>query len=124
MTMLIIGLGVAGCSGTDGNTVTMEAGQRFKPEHLSVTAGEPIVFVNESDDAHTITAYEEHLPEAASYFASGGFETEGEARDDVAGGLLSPGERFELELEVAGTYRYFCIPHEDSSMTGRVVVEG
>jgi plastocyanin len=121
--MLLIGLGLVACSGSDGNTVTMEAGQRFKPEGLTVTAGETIVFVNESNDAHSITAYEEDLPEGVPYFASGGFESEGQARDDVAAGLLSPGENFELKLDIPGTYRYFCIPHEDSSMSGHIVVE-
>jgi plastocyanin len=122
--MFVIGLALGACSGGDGNTVTIESGRLFEPEILTITAGESVSFVSESDDAHSATAYEDSLPEDASlYFASGGFENEREARDDVAGGLLSPGESFEVKLDVPGTYRYFCIPHEDSGMTGRIVVE-
>jgi plastocyanin len=121
--MFVVGLGLSGCSGSNGSTVAMEDLQRFKPKILSVEVGEIVSFVNDSDDAHTVTASEDALPAGVPYFASGGFESEGEARDDTAGGLLSPGERFEVEFGVPGTYRYFCIPHEDSSMVGRIVVE-
>ncbi|MGH2827078.1 MAG: cupredoxin domain-containing protein [Actinomycetota bacterium] len=101
----------------------MEPGQRFEPQALTVDAGATVTFLNESEDAHTVTAYEEELPETASCFASGGFEGEDEARDDTAGGLLPPGEEFEVSFDIPGTYRYFCVPHESSGMTGRVVVE-
>ncbi|MGH2698263.1 MAG: plastocyanin/azurin family copper-binding protein [Actinomycetota bacterium] len=101
----------------------MESGQRFEPVMLTIPAGETVSFVSESVDAHSVTAYEDGIPEDASYFASGGFESEGEARDDLAGGLLSSGQSLEVKFEVPGTYRYFCIPHEDLSMTGRIVVE-
>lgn len=121
--MVVIVLAVGGCSGGDGNTVTMESGRRFEPGRLTISAGETVSFTSESDDAHSVTVYEDGLPEGASYFASGGFESEGEARDDVAGGLLSPGESFEVKFDVPGTYRYFCIAHEDLGMIGRIVVE-
>lgn len=121
--MVVIGLAVGGCSGSGGNTVTMEPSRSFEPVMLTIPAGETVSFVSESDDAHTVTAYEDGIPENASYFASGGFESEGKSRDDVAGGLLSPGENFEVTFDVPGTYRYFCIPHEDLGMTGRIVVE-
>ncbi|MBA2311955.1 MAG: copper-binding protein [Actinobacteria bacterium] len=101
----------------------MESGRRFEPGMLTISAGETVSFASESEEAHSVTAYEDGLPESASYFASGGFETEGEARDDVAGGLLSQGQSFEVKFDVPGTYRYFCLPHEDQGMTGRIVVE-
>ena len=119
----MIALALGACSGSDGNSVAMQSGQRFEPEELTVDAGATVTFVNESDEAHTVTAYEEDLPADASYFSSGGIESEDEARDDVAGGLLSQGEEFEVTFDVPGTYRYFCIPHESSGMIGRIVVE-
>jgi plastocyanin len=123
VTVLVIGLALGACSGGDGNTVTMEPGRRFEPELLTIEAGERVTFVSRSDDAHTVTAYQDTLPEGASYFASGGFESEDEARDDLASGLLSSRERFEVRLDVPGTYRYFCVPHEGSGMTGLIMVE-
>ena len=121
--IVAIGIGLGACSEDDGATVRMESGQRFEPELLTVSVNETVTFVNESPDAHTVTAYEDGSPEGAAYFASGGFESEGAARDDLAEGLLSSGESFEVRFESPGTYRYFCIPHESSGMTGRLVVE-
>lgn len=111
------------CSEDVGITVRMESGQSFEPEVLTISVNQSVTFVSESPDAHTVTAYEDRLPEGASFLASGGFESEDEARDDIAGGLLSSGESFEVEFESPGTYQYFCIPHESSGMTGRIVVE-
>jgi plastocyanin len=124
--MLVIGLALGACAGGGGgddNTVSMQSGQRFEPGTLTVSAGTTVTFVNDSDEGHTVTAYEEELPEGAPYFSSGGFDSEVAARDDVAGGLLSTGEEFEVTFDQPGTYGYFCIPHEGSNMTGRIVVE-
>lgn len=99
------------------------AGHRFLPEELSVEAGTEVVFTNNSGEAHSVTAYEDALPEGAEYFASGGFETEAEARSNIAASLLRQGENFSVTLTEPGTYRYFCIPHEETGMVGRIVVE-
>jgi plastocyanin len=123
VAILVVALALGACFSGDGNTVAMQSGQRFEPEVLTVDAGETVTFVNESEDAHTVTAYENEIPKAASYFSSGGFANENEARDDLAGGLLSAGEKFDVRFEMPGTYQYFCIPHEDSGMVGRIVVE-
>ena len=122
-TIVTIGIALGACSQDDGTVVRMESGQRFEPEVLTIAVNETVTFMSESRDAHTVTSYEDALPEGASYFASGGFEGEDEARDDLAGGLLSTGDSFEVTIDSPGTYQYFCIPHEDSGMTGRIVVE-
>ncbi|MGH2702902.1 MAG: cupredoxin domain-containing protein [Actinomycetota bacterium] len=124
--VLVIGLALGACAGGDGgdgNTVAMQSGQSFDPGTLTVSSGATVTFVNDSDEGHTVTAYEEELPEGAPYFSSGDFESEDEARDDVAGGLLSAGQEFEVTFDQPGTYGYFCIPHESSNMSGRIVVE-
>lgn len=36
--------------------------------------------------------------------------------------MANRGEHFEVRLTVPGTYDYFCIPHEESGMVGRIVV--
>ena len=63
----MIGLVFGACSEDDGGAVRMESGQRFEPEVLTISVNETITFVNESGDAHTVTAYEDVLPEGASY---------------------------------------------------------
>jgi plastocyanin len=100
----------------------MAEGFVFSPERVQVAAGTTVRWVNDSEVGHTVTAYANRIPERASYFASGDFEDERGARNDVRGGLLDAEERYEHTFEVEGEYEYFCVPHESSGMTGTVVV--
>ncbi|WP_290817145.1 plastocyanin/azurin family copper-binding protein [Halovivax sp.] len=103
----------------------------FEPEEYETTVGDPVVWKNTSEADHTVTAYEDGLPEGASFFASGGYETEAEASDaywNNFGGAFSTGETYEHTFEVPGTYAYYCVPHEkdgrgDGRMMGLVHVE-
>ena len=94
----------------------------FEPETVAVSPGSTVVWVNDGFMPHTVTAYESRLPAGAAFFASGGFETERAARNDVQGGLLDEGATYEHTFEISGSYEYFCIPHEGSGMTGTVRV--
>lgn len=116
---------LAGCASTDApdGDVGMTAANMFDPEDLTVTAGDTVTFTNPSSQAHTVTAYEDDIPEDATFFASGGADGEAAARSDVAGGLIDPGDTYEVTFDVPGTYRYFCIPHETQGMVGTIVVE-
>ena len=101
----------------------MVGGQQFEPESLTVTAGETVTFVNEDAEQHTVTAYEDSIPDGAEYFASGGAADEQAAREDLDGALIAQGDSFEVTFEEPGTYEYFCIPHEQSGMRGTIEVE-
>ena len=39
-----------------------------------------------------------------------------------SGYLVNPGDHFEIELSVPGVYDYFCAPHEEAGMVGRIIV--
>ena len=119
--MLALAILLTGCA-SDDSSVSME-GHSFDPASLTVQAGDPIEFSNGTGEAHSVTAYDDGLPPGADYFATGGAQSEEDARADIAAGLLQPGEKFELTLETPGEYRYFCIPHEDDGMTGTITVE-
>jgi len=43
-------------------------------------------------------------------------------RDARPSDVLQPGEHFDLTLSVPGVYDYFCAPHEQAGMVGRLVV--
>lgn len=100
----------------------MVPGREFSPSTIRVKAGETVTFENESPEAHTVTAYQSGIAGGAEYFASGGASSEGQARADVAAGLLAEGETFTATFDAPGRYRYFCIPHEDQGMKGVVIV--
>lgn len=128
--LLGLSLLLSSCGGADSATqmtptdeVAMTADQMFDPQGASVAAGSTVTFTNTSSEAHTVTAYENEIPEGAEYFASGGFNSEVNARKDIAGGLLREGDTYEVTLTEPGTYRYFCVPHEGAGMKGTLVVE-
>jgi len=114
---------VAGCGTDEPATVSMTDGQRFEPVVLEVPVGTSVRFSNDSDEAHTVTAYEGAIPDDARYFASGvEVRSEEEAREKVARSLLPPGTTFFTTFMVPGTYEYFCIPHEAAGMKGTITV--
>jgi len=123
-------LGLAGCGGVFGSESAPEfdVGMRakaFVPAAIEIPAGETLVWYNNNDRPHTVTAYDEEIPPAADFFASGGFDSTTTAVEGYESGLkgtVDPGETYEHTFEVPGTYRYFCIPHEAGGMVGVVTV--
>ncbi|MBX0287884.1 copper-binding protein [Halomicroarcula sp. F28] len=118
-------LSTAGCLGGQSSsvrTVTMPGDLKFDPKTATIKPGGSVTWTNESDIEHTVTAYEDEIPDAAAYFASGGFESERAARNRITEGLIAPGENYEHTFDQPGTYGYFCIPHEGSGMVGTVRV--
>ena len=122
LLLISVALGASGCASA-GDEISMTQERLFSPETVTISAGDSVTWVNTASDAHTVTADASSLPDGAEYFASGGFETERDAEDDIAGGLLVAEERFRATLTVPGTYRYYCIPHRSEGMVGTVIVE-
>ncbi|WP_435120048.1 plastocyanin/azurin family copper-binding protein [Halolamina sp. C58] len=95
----------------------------FEPKTVTVDTGTTVTWTNPGDVPHTVTAYEDEIPDGAAYFASGGFESERAARNNLKEGLIVPDETYGHTFEQSGTYGYFCIPHESSGMVGTVRVK-
>jgi plastocyanin len=121
--------GLAGCSGGSASSGEYDIGRsarRYEPESLTVAPGTTVVWRNTSSITHTVSAYDDGLPEGAAYFATGSVSSEREARDDWIGertGVLYRGDTYEHTFEIPGVYTYFCVPHEPGGMVGEVVVE-
>ena len=118
-----VGLGGGGLD--DGDFDVGMTANAFRPAEYEVSAGETVVWGNNSTRGHTVTAYGSGLPEDAAFFASGGFETTGAAREAWSSGRegnVPPGETFAHTFETPGEHPYFCIPHERGGMTGVIVV--
>lgn len=114
---------LAGCAASGHSTTVTMQDMAFQPPRLSVASGTTVEWENDADAPHTVTAYEARIPEAASYFASGDFDSEHAARNDIPAGLLDPGDTYTHRFDEAGTYAYYCIPHESGGMTGEIVVK-
>lgn len=86
----------------------------FTPDTVRIQTGETVRWKNNSVIVHTVTADPERatmelsarVPAKAAPFHSGDLE---------------PNATFERTFEVAGQYRYFCVPHE-AAMRGVVIV--
>ncbi|MBZ0330947.1 cupredoxin domain-containing protein [Halomonas sp. ANAO-440] len=90
---------------SEGDVVEVEmVDNRFKPDELEVTVGTTVRWVNvERRSNHDI-----YFPE-----------------EDIKSGRLFPEESWERTFDEAGTYEYYCQPHENRGMHGviRVVEE-
>ncbi|CAO3424764.1 plastocyanin/azurin family copper-binding protein [Azospirillum argentinense] len=87
----------------------------FDPIGVLVEPGQTIRWINvDPGNSHTSTAYHPvndghplRIPEGAAAWHSD---------------YLLPDQSFELRLIVGGVYDYFCLPHEEAGMVGRLVV--
>lgn len=118
-------IAVAGCSDSSASadhTIGMSDDLGFDPKTTTIEPGTTVTWTNTSDVDHTVTAYGDRIPPTASYFASGGFDSERAAKNRVVEGLIPPSEAYEHRFEEPGTYDYYCLPHENAGMVGTVEV--
>jgi plastocyanin len=117
--------GGSGSEFVEATTVEMTDELAYEPKQVKVEAGTTLTFENVGSIGHTVTAYEDEIPDGASYFASGGYDSEQAAKDaygNEQGGNIPKGESYEVTLETTGTYEYYCIPHEMNGMVGTIEV--
>ncbi|WP_058996332.1 plastocyanin/azurin family copper-binding protein [Haloarcula sp. CBA1127] len=117
--------GGSGSEWTETSTVEMTDELAYEPKKIQVEAGTTVTFENVGSIGHTVTAYEDKIPDGADYFASGGFDSLQAAKDGYSNGQegnIPKGESYEVTLETAGTYEYYCIPHEMNGMVGTIKV--
>jgi plastocyanin len=113
----------SGDGGSQTNTVEMTDDLKFAPEEIEIPAGTTVTWKNVGSIGHTVTAYEDKIPDGATYFASGGFDSEQAAKDGYPDkGNITEGRTYEHTFETKGTYEYYCIPHEMNGMVGTVEV--
>ena len=115
--------GIAAAQEGQSKTVEMNDDLKFVPADLTIAPGTTVVWENVGSIAHSVTAYEDNIPEEASYFASGGFDAEQAARSAYPDGSIEGGGTYEYTFDTEGTFDYFCIPHESAGMTGTVSVQ-
>ncbi len=95
-------------------TVKATNGLKFVPATVCLKKGGKVTWHNTGDIPHTTTdkatlasrPKDAVLPQGASSWNH----------------PLKPGKSWSHRFTVAGTYKYFCVPHEDLGMLGRIKV--
>lgn len=124
MTMGVVAA-LAGCAGSGpayspppkdvAAVVDLTSGLAFEPPVVTIPQGGTVEWRNTSLFTHTVTDVpgqaksptDVALPPGAAPFRA----------------ELPPGQILRHTFEVAGTYRYFCEPHESLGMVGEVIVK-
>ncbi len=138
--VMIVGLAAAGCGGGETNdasssdakpaitattagedgagptVVEMTDGLQFKPQELTITAGETVEFQNVGDVAHTVTTTTENASDPKHASVPAGVKP-------WDSGFIFGGKSYRRTFDEPGTYHYFCIPHEGAQMIGTIIVK-
>ena len=91
---------------------TDSGGLAFDPSTVTIKAGESVEWVNNAGFPHNIVFDEDAIP--------GGVNAEALSHEDY---LNAPGEKVSTKFTEAGTYEYYCEPHQGAGMQGKVVVQ-
>jgi plastocyanin len=86
----------------------------FDPIGVHIEPGDTVRWILEHD-VHTTTAYHPANDGHSLRIPEG-------ARPWNSGFVVQKGARFEVTLTVEGVYDYYCLPHEEAGMVGRIVV--
>ncbi|QGN06070.1 DUF5059 domain-containing protein [Halorhabdus sp. CBA1104] len=109
----------------DADHVVDMTAAAFEPEELTVESGDTVAWTFVGGEPHSVSAYEEKIPDDAEYWASGGFDSEEAAREGWTNGegAVQSGQSYVHTFETTGEHGYVCIPHEAVGMVGTIVVE-
>ncbi len=110
----VLTVAMIGCSdsptdsnnGVSGDHVVVMGDHSFNPSVINVSVGETVLWVNESNLAHTVTS-----------------GTSGNHDGNFDSGSVPPGGEFSHTFQTAGSYNYYCIPHLGAGMAGTVQVQ-
>ncbi|XP_024401925.1 plastocyanin, chloroplastic-like [Physcomitrium patens] len=88
-----------------------DGGLGFYPSNVTVAAGEAVTFVNNKAFPHNVVFDEDAVP--------AGVKVEELNHEDY---LNAPNEQFDIVFKTAGTYEYYCEPHQGAGMKGSITV--
>merc|ERR1712054_107285 len=84
----------------------------FEPSSVTISKGDSVTWVNNAGFPHNIVFDEDAIPSGVS--------AEALSHEDY---LNAPGEKATSKFDVAGTYEYYCEPHQGAGMQGKIVVQ-
>jgi len=84
----------------------------FVPDTATIKAGETVTFKNNVGFPHNVVFDEDAVPD--------GVDAGALSKEEL---LNAPGETFSMKFDKAGTYGYYCEPHQGAGMKGTIVVQ-
>ncbi|HEX6626814.1 MAG TPA: plastocyanin/azurin family copper-binding protein [Gemmatimonadaceae bacterium] len=124
-TLLTSALPLRGDHGAATIVVRMigdEKGYRFVPASITAHVGDVVRFVNVSGGPHNVAFREDGIPAGAEAALQ---KNMGQTIGPLSGALIiEPNESYTVSLAGlrAGTYKYYCVPHQAMNMSGRIRV--
>ena len=79
---------------------------------VTISKGESVTWKNNAGFPHNIVFDEDECPS--------GVNVDSLSHEDL---LNAPGETATSKFDVAGTYSYYCEPHQGAGMTGKIIVK-
>ncbi|MFL5465973.1 MAG: plastocyanin/azurin family copper-binding protein [Gemmatimonadaceae bacterium] len=99
-----------------------EKGFRFVPASVTARVGDVVRFVNVSGGPHNVAFSADRIPAGAAARLQ---KNMGQTNGPLSGAIIfEPNEVYTVSLAglPAGTYNYYCVPHQAMNMTGRIRV--
>lgn len=99
-----------------------EKGFRFVPASITARVGDVVRFVNVSGGPHNVAFWPDRIPAGAAATLQ---KNMGQTIGPLSGAMIiEPNESYTVSLAGlrAGTYNYYCLPHQAMNMTGRIRV--
>lgn len=90
-------------------------GNRFFPASLTIRRGDSVQWLNRSRVVHTVTADPARATRRSHFKLPPGV-------NPFHSGNILPGWGHGRTFLVAGAYKYFCVPHQDMGMLGKILV--
>ncbi len=102
--------------GGSTTTVKMTDDNKFSPDTVTISKGGTVTWQNSSSTVHTATCDASKVANKADVALPDGAQP-------FDSGLIQAGQSWSHTFDVAGTYKYTCIPHETLGMHGTVIVQ-
>merc|ERR1719460_562791 len=83
----------------------------FDPSTVTIKKGEKVTWTNNAGFPHNVVFDEDAVPDGVDVDSLSSYDL-----------LNAPGESHSATFDVAGTYEYYCEPHQGAGMAGKVVV--
>ena len=99
-----------------------EKGFRFVPASITARVGDVVRFVNVSGGPHNVAFWPDRIPAGAAATLQ---KNMGQTIGPLSGAMIiEPKESYTVSLAglPAGTYNYYCLPHQTMNMSGRIRV--